>query len=166
MASNQFEEGFVGAGNEVYEILKEAKALARRYYHHTGKPLGVTGEVAEYEAARILNLELEVARKAGYDATETKDGVITRIQIKGRYFPDPKMRGGRLGGIDLRQPFDTVLLVLLDADYNAFAIYEAPRLAVEALILRPGSKARNERGSVGISQFRAISSLRWAEADG
>lgn len=43
------------ATDEVYLILRDAKVLARRYYHLTGKPLGVTGEVAEYEAARISN---------------------------------------------------------------------------------------------------------------
>lgn len=149
------------ATDEVYQILRDAKALARRYYHLTGKPLGVTGEVAEYEAARILNLELELARQAGYDATQVRNGLTLRIQINGRYFPNPRLRGGRLGAIDLKQPFDTVLLVLLDADYNAFQIYEAARPAVEALLTRPGSKARNERGSVGISQFKAISTLRW-----
>ena len=37
--------------DEILEILKEAKVLARRFYRLTGKPLGVTGEVAEYEAA-------------------------------------------------------------------------------------------------------------------
>lgn len=149
------------ATDEVYQILREAKVLARRYYHLTGKPLGVTGEVAEYEAARILNLELEIARQAGYDATETLDGLTRRIQIKGRYFSNPRMRNGRVGSIDLKQPFDTVLLVLLDAEYNAFQIYEAARPAVEALLTRPGSKARTERGSVAISQFKAISLLRW-----
>ncbi|WP_339469392.1 DUF6998 domain-containing protein [Pseudomonas sp. EL_65y_Pfl1_R83] len=149
------------ATDEVYQILSDAKVLARRYYHLTGKPLGVTGEVAEYEAARILNLKLELARQAGYDATETRDGSTRKIQIKGRYFSNPRMRGARVGSIDLKQSFDTVLLVLLDADYNAFQIYEAARPAVEALLTRSGSKARNERGSVAISQFKAISKLRW-----
>lgn len=45
----------------------------------------------------------------------------------------PRLRGGRLGAIDLKQMFDTVLLVLLDADYNASRIYDAERPAVEAL---------------------------------
>jgi len=66
-----------------------------------------------------------------------------------------------MGTIDLKQPFDTVMLVLLDEDFEALAIYEATREAVTELITRPGSKARNERGSVGISQFRAISAIRW-----
>lgn len=152
------------ATDEVYQILRDAKVLAKRYYHLTNKPLGLTGEIAEYEAARILDLELEFARQAGYDATEVKNGSAIRIQIKGRYFSNPQMRGGRVGSIDLKQTFDTVLLVLLDADYNAFQIYEAARPAVEALLTRPGSKARNERGSVGISQFKAISALRWERA--
>lgn len=38
-------------------LLKEAKLLAREYYSLTGKPLGVTGEVAEYEAGRILGVD-------------------------------------------------------------------------------------------------------------
>ena len=44
---------------------------------------------------------------------------------------------------------------------NALVMYEAERVAVEALLTKPGSKARNERGSVGISQFKAISTVRW-----
>lgn len=149
------------ASDEVFEVLREAKVLARRYHRLTGKPLGITGEVAEYEAAHILGLELELARQAGYDATEVRAGKTVRVQIKGRYLPDTRQRGGRVGAIAIEQPFDTVLLVLLDGDYNAFAMYEATKAAVEDLLRRPGSKARNERGSVGISQFKAISVQRW-----
>lgn len=42
----------------VREILAAVKPLAAEYYRLTGKPLGVTGEVAEYVAAEILGLEL------------------------------------------------------------------------------------------------------------
>src|SRR3954468_11199086 len=68
----------------IMEILGEAKKLAQEYRRLTGKPLGITGEVAEYEAARILGVELTPARQAGYDATENKDGAVRRLQIKGR----------------------------------------------------------------------------------
>ncbi|CDF82683.1 hypothetical protein PKB_1318 [Pseudomonas knackmussii B13] len=146
---------------EVMQILSDAKVLARRYYKLTGKPLGITGEVAEYEAARTLNLNLEIARTAGYDATEDRDGKLIRLQIKGRCILKQGRPMGRVGSIDLGKPFDTVLLVLLDDEFNAFAMYEATREAVAALIAKPGSKARNERGSVGISQFKAISVPRW-----
>jgi hypothetical protein len=49
-----------------HALLREAKKLAQKYLALTGKPLGITGEVAEYEAAaRILGLELTAAREAG-----------------------------------------------------------------------------------------------------
>ena len=52
----------------VLELLTQAKVLAQRYYKLTGKPLGITGEVAEYEAGRLLGVSLTPARQAGYDA--------------------------------------------------------------------------------------------------
>jgi hypothetical protein len=148
--------------DEILEILKDAKVLARRFYSLTGKPLGVTGEVAEYEAATRLGLLLHPARQAGYDATEMLDDRVVRVQIKGRCILNPLKTTGRMGAIDLRQPFDNVLLVLLDSEFNAFAMYEASRLKVEAALTLPGSKARNERGALAIRQFMSIATLRWA----
>jgi len=146
---------------QISELVEQAKQLAVRYRQLTGKPLGITGEIAECEAAAILGMDLHAARTAGYDATETRDGIAVRVQIKGRVIANPKRITGRVAATDLSQPFDVVQLVLLDSNFNAFAIYEAKRPAVEALITRPGSKARNERGSVGITQFKAIAQLRW-----
>jgi hypothetical protein len=69
----------------VRAILHEAKALAARYFVLTGKPLGVTGEVAELEAAEKLHLVLTVARNPDYDALRNDEsGVVERFQIKGR----------------------------------------------------------------------------------
>jgi hypothetical protein len=79
------EEAVSMAQNDaILEILLVVKKLARRYRVLTGKPLGVTGEVAEYDAARLLELELTIARQAWYDAILSQDGKITRYQIKGR----------------------------------------------------------------------------------
>ena len=47
-----------GNGARVREILAAVKPLAAEYYRLTGKPLGVTGEIAEYIAAKLLGLEL------------------------------------------------------------------------------------------------------------
>lgn len=158
---NEIQDSVDSNDAEIFEVLRQAKLLARRYYRLTGKPLGITGEVAEYEAATMLSLDLHCARKAGFDATEFRNGCPVRIQIKGRCVPNPSKMIGRLGAIDLAQPFDSVLLVLLDPDFNAFAMYEASRDAVVTALTKPGSKARNERGSLGIRQFIAISSQRW-----
>lgn len=145
----------------VMEILKDAKALARRYRALTGRPLGITGEVAEYEAARILGLELTPVRQTGYDAIEKNSGKIRRLQIKGRCLLPNCKPGQRLSSIDIDKDWDAVLMVLLDENFDATAIYEAKRAAVVAALTAPGSKARNERGALGVNKFKAIGKLRW-----
>lgn len=145
----------------VLEILAEAKKLAQRYRALTGKPLGITGEVAEYEASRILGVELTPARQAGYDAIETRDGQTFLLQVKGRCVLEDSKPGQRMGAIDIQKKFDAVLLVLLDGNFEATAIYEAPRQAVIAALKAPGSKARNERGALSISKFKSIGAVRW-----
>ena len=155
--------GILGSGR-ILEILCEAKRLAQEYRALSGKPLGITGEVAEYEAARHLGVELTVARQAGYDATEIEDGVRRRLQIKGRCLLDQSKRGQRLGSIDTKKEWDSVLMVLLDSDFEATHIFEAERGAVLKALSAPGSKARNERGALSISKFKAIGVLRWARS--
>lgn len=143
----------------ILAVLSEAKKLAQEYRALTGKPLGVTGEVAEYEAARLLGIALTPARHAGYDAIRPGDG--RRYQIKGRCLLPGGKPGQRLGSIDVKKEFDAVLMVLLDENLNATAIYEADRQPVISALAAPGSKARNERGALAVSKFRSIGRLVW-----
>lgn len=145
----------------IFSLLAEAKQIAQQYRVLTGKPLGITGEVAEYEAARLLGLELTTARQAGYDATEMRHGKTIKYQIKGRCILPGASPGQRMGSLDISKEFDAVLLVLLDEQLNAFAIHEASRDTAIAALTEPGSKARNERGALGISKFKSIGRLRW-----
>lgn len=145
----------------ILEILSDAKKLAREYRALSGKPLGITGEVAEHEAAVHLGVELAAAREAGYDATEILDGVRRRLQIKGRCVLDDSKRGQRLGSIDVAKQWDAVLMVLLDSEFDATHIFEAERAAVLAALEAPGSKARNQRGALSVSKFKSIGKLRW-----
>lgn len=145
----------------VLDVLAQAKQLAREYRALTGKPLGVTGEVAEYEAACILGLTLAPARQSGYDAVEVRDGQEFQLQIKGRCVLEDSKPGQRVGAIDITKQFDAVLLVLLDGNYDAAAIYEASREAVIEAITRPGSKSRNERGALGVAKLKSIGHIRW-----
>ena len=142
-------------------LLADAKVLAQKYRALTGKPLGITGEVAEYEASRVLGVELTPARQVGYDAIETVDGAVRRLQIKGRCLLKDCKPGQRLGSIDVKKDFDAVLLVLLDENFNATSIYEADREDVLRVLAEPGSKSRNERGALGVSKFKSIARLRW-----
>lgn len=145
------------------QILRQAKTLAREYYALTGKPLGITGEVAEYEAARILGVELTPARQAGYDAIERKEKSVRRLQIKGRCLLPNCKASQRLGSIDVTKDWDAVLVVLLDENFDATEMIEADRKAVITALSVPGSKARNERGQLGVRKFRSIGKLRWRQ---
>ena len=128
----------------------------------TKKPLGITGEVAEYEAARILGVTLTPARQAGYDATELVNGKSRTLQIKGRCLSSDCTPGQRLGSIQPDKEWDAVLMVLLDSTFSATEIWEADRASVLAALAVPGSKARNERGSLGVAKFKSIGQLRWS----
>src|SRR4051812_48853289 len=140
----------------VLEVLSAAKTLAQDYRRLTGKPLGITGEVAEYEAARLLSVKLTPARQAGFDATEIRDGVVLRLQIKGRCLLPNCKPGQRVGSIDIEKDWDATLLVLLNENFDATAIYEADRSTILAALSAPGSKARNERWALGVTKFRSI----------
>ena len=148
------------------DLLQQAKSLAQRYHRLTGKPLGITGEVAEFEASRILGVELAPARQSGFDATEFRDGCERKLQIKGRCLQNAHGSGGRIGSIKIDRDWTAVLLVLMDANYDAIEIWEADQSAVLAALSVPGSKARNERGALSVSKFRSIGRLRWERTAG
>jgi hypothetical protein len=105
-------------------------------------------------------LELADPRQKGYDAVRRGTRRPRRIQIKGRrlttYNP-----GQRIGQIALKHGWDSVMLVLLNEEFQAVEIYEAERANVEKALLAPGSKARNERGQLGVGQFKSIAKLVW-----
>jgi hypothetical protein len=143
----------------ILSILREAKRLAQEYKAITGKPLGITGEIAEYEAARHLDLVLAPARHAGYDATDRNTG--RTYQIKGRCVLPGSKPSQRVGSIDTTKPFDAVLLVALDENFNASHIYEAERADVIDALTRPGSRSRNERGAMSIALFKRIGRKVW-----
>lgn len=145
---------------EVGKLIATAKQLAKRYRALTGRPIGVTGEVAEYEAARLLGLELAAVRQSGYDAIRRRRKEVDRLQIKGRCILSSNP-GQRLGRIDLAKEWDAVILVLLDADLEPTSIYEAGRAEVERSLLAPGSKARNERGALSVNKFKSIGRKVW-----
>lgn len=139
---------------ELAQLSTDIRRIARRYYDLTGKPLGVTGEVAEMEAARLLGLTLASARQPGWDATRTlPDGTIERIQIKGRWQMNGPRSTGRVGAIDLTHDFDSVYLVLMDAEFEVRTIHRRSRADVERMLRADGSRARNVRGQLSVGAF-------------
>ena len=147
--------------NELGEIIQTAKTIARRYRQLTGRPLGITGEVAEYEAARLLGLELATVRQTGFDAMRRDGAKIDLLQVKGRCVITHNP-GQRIGKIQLDREWDGVVLVLLNAELEPTEIYEARRPEIIQALTTPGSKARNERGALSVSKFKSIGKLIWS----
>ncbi len=98
--------------DEIGSIVRAVKRLGMRYRDLTGRPLGITGEVAEYEAVRLLRLQVAPVRQTGYDAIRKKGAKIERLQIKGRCVLSMKP-GQRIGRIDPKKEWDGVILVLI-----------------------------------------------------
>jgi hypothetical protein len=146
----------------IKSLKADAKALAVRYYELTGKPLGITGEIAELEAAELLGLSLTDARTPGFDAYRDRNGTSERIQIKGRAVDASDRYRGRCPAIKCGDQFDFVVTVLLDRKtLDVLEIWQASEEAVAARLSAPGSKARNERNSMGLSQFKSIATKIW-----
>ncbi len=141
---------------EIGALLEQARAIAVKYHALTGKPLGITGEVGEYEAARILGLELKDAREPGCDAVDRNGRtyqVKTRAIKKGR-----PVSSQRIGIIDISKPWDAALLVLLDDTLNPTEILEASREKILSVVKPKGSapKTRIEGGALTVSKFRQL----------
>jgi hypothetical protein len=140
-------------------VLEKARKAAIDYYSITGKPLGITGEMGEYLGAKQLGLKLAKAREPGFDAKDKKGNLI---QIKSRSIPkSKKMTGQRLGSIRLDHRWDKVLLVLMDENFKAVEMHIANRPEIERALKKPGSKSRNNRGALAITQFKNIAKQVW-----
>jgi hypothetical protein len=147
---------------ELEGIIADAKVVAHRYRKLMGRPLGITGEVAEYEAARLLGLRLANVRQNGYDAVRETQEIVHKLQIKGRCLLDNGKRSQQIGGIKLEKDWDGVLLVLMDEEFKPQQIFEADRPEITAALEEPGSKARNERGALAVGKFKSIGRRIWS----
>jgi hypothetical protein len=137
-------------------ILAAIKPLAIEYGHLTGKPLGVTGEIGEMEASVALGMTLEPARSPGVDALRDQE----RVQIKATRVPPGKKRLGRMSRISVSKPCDTIMLAVLDQNFDLHEVWEAAFDKVADELRRPGSKAR-ERGQMAVSKFKNLARRTW-----
>ena len=143
---------------ELERLAAEVRVLAIEYYRLTGKPLGITGEIGEVETAKLLDLKLAPARQAGYDATDRSG---RKLQIKARCIPDGPPRSQQVGSIKFKHRWNAVLLILMDMRFEPIEIWKASRGKLKTALEAPGSKARNERGSLAVSKFKKIGRCVW-----
>lgn len=150
----------------VDKLITQARNLASEYRKTTGKILpGVSNEIAEYDASRLLNLQLCQDRSNSVDAIGlgSRDGMT--IQIKARTIFDESKSGQRIGQIKLDKEWDLIILVLMDAEYQPFEIYEAKREDIVNYIA-DSSVNQRKRGALSIARFRIIGELVWTKENG
>ena len=152
---------------DVDALIAQARKLAAAYRHATGKPLGgVSVEIAESDAARLLGLELTKDPALGYDAVGRGRREGKRIQIKGRMVIDEAKSGQRIGQLKMDSEWDSVVLVLMDEEYEPFEIYEAERFEIEDAAAEGEGSKRNKRGAMSVAKFKIISQLVWTREEG
>ncbi|MCG6865831.1 MAG: hypothetical protein LJE58_10450 [Thiogranum sp.] len=151
----------------VDKLISEARRLAAEFRRTTGKPLpGVSGEIAEHDAARLLSLKICEDRSLGYDAVGEGNREGKRIQIKARVIFDEEKSGQRVGQLRLDHDWDSVLLVIMDDDYEPFEIYEAERDDIMDAMDEAASSNRKKRGAMSVARFKILSRLVWTREEG
>ena len=112
----------------VDKLMVEARKLAAEYRKTTGKPLGISSEIAKFDVARLMGLEsVDPTQSGGYDAIGTGERNGKLVQIKGRAILEEKKSGQRIGQLKVDQEWDSVMLVMMNEEYEPIEIYEAQR---------------------------------------
>lgn len=149
---------------DVDKLMHEARKLAATYRRATGQALGISNEIATHDVIRLMKLVPAEPGAGGYDAIGTGAREGKYIQIKGRtIFSDAKSTQ-RVGQLKLEQDWDSVMLILMNEDYEAQAIYEADREAIIAAT-EEGSEKRAKRGAMSVAKFKAIGQQVWSADD-
>jgi hypothetical protein len=148
------------------KLMHETRQLAAKYHQTTGTALPVTGEIARFDAAKALSLQLMEDTSLGYDALGTGTFSGQKILVKGRVLFESSKSNPRIGQINPDQRWDHVVLVLFDDDYNPVEIYHASSEDIEQALSMKTDSQRKKRGAMSVAQFKIIGKLVWTQEDG
>ncbi len=153
--------------NNTYSVdvlMQQARQLAANYRQATGKTLaGVSGELSTYDAIRLLHLA-PAPNQIGYEAVGTEqsgDLHGEKIQIKGRTIFSDSKTTYRIGQLKMEQDWDSVVLVLLNDEYEPFEIYEIDRATLTDNVIDSQSK-KAKKGAMTVARFKKIATLAWS----
>jgi len=148
----------------VDKLIAQARQLAADYRRTMGKTLpGISNEIAEYDVMRLLELQPDTHAESGWDAVDPETG--RRVQIKSRTIFDESKSGARIGQLKMNQAWDSVVLVLMDDNYEPYEIYEALREDLAEFAEASGS-GRAKRGAMSVARFKVIGELVWDRVNG
>lgn len=148
------------------KLIAQARILAAEYRETMGKALpGISNEIAEHDAIRLLQLQPKPEGAVGYDAVDPARNNL-RIQIKSRAVFDESKSNQRLGQLNINQDWDCVVLVIMNHQYMPVEIFEAYRDDLEEVMYEANSSSRAKRGALSIGRFKKIARLAWSEEKG
>ena len=144
------------------KLMGEARRLAAEFRRATGKPLVVGGEIARFDASRLLDLELVNAPNAGFDAIGRGPRAGQRVQIKGRAVFANQRSAQRVGELRITRQWDILMVVLMDDAFEPTEIIEIPRETVIALLEQTNGSQRRSRGTLTVARLRATGTVAWS----
>lgn len=150
----------------VNKLISQARRIAAEYRRATGKPLGISAEIARHDACTFLGLENH-EDAIGYDAigiSAERKGEL--YQIKGRAIFDDAKGGQRIGQIKIEQKWDKILLVLMNDDFETTQIYEASRQDMLDDLNDNNNGNRQKRGAMSVARFKCLAQLVWDKDEG
>lgn len=131
------------------QLIEKIIGVSLEYKKRFGKNLGITGEVGEYKASRLLNLERAGGNiNKGFDAIDPKG---KKVQIKTRIYSRSSERTSAFTNFG----FDYALLVLLSDKYEMTEIYKARCKDIREKIYSQSYK----RPALTIGDFKKLSKL-------
>lgn len=149
---------------QVDKLMAEARRLAAEYRRATGRTLAISGEIAVSDVIGCLGLALAPAEAEGYDVVRNlADGRCERLLVKARAVFNDGRRPHRLGQLKLDKAWDALVLVLMNEDYEALEIVEAPRQAIETAL---AEAKPNKRGTLSVGRVRLIGQVLWTREGG
>ncbi|MBT7444987.1 MAG: hypothetical protein HN790_13610 [Methylococcales bacterium] len=148
---------------DVDTLISQARVLAANYLKMMGKPLpGMSNEIAFNDAARLLQLTLTQDQSLSYDAIGSGEGNEgKKVQIKGRMIIDDDNSNQRIGQVATEREWDSVVLLLLNAEYEPVEIFEAEREVILENTAK-SSEGKKKRGAMSVARFKKIAKLVWS----
>jgi len=138
-------------------LIEQTRHVAADYRNTTGQALPVTAELARFDAIDKLHLQ-KLDSENGVDAVQPGEGG-EKFLIKGRViFKGGKARQ-KLGQLSLDGAWDSLLMVIYDADYQPTQIYRVSRQIIEKEL---ADAPKDKRGSMTVAKYKAIGELVWA----
>ncbi|HRE32237.1 MAG TPA: hypothetical protein PLD88_09720 [Candidatus Berkiella sp.] len=149
------------------KLMQETRRLATEYRQNTGQSLPIGGELAKYDAARLLKLIPLKKPIKSVDFMGTTGPLDNQlIQVKSRVIFEEGKSGHRIGQLNLGGDWHFCALVLYEASYQPFAIYLVAQSVINDAMLQKGMQTHNARGMMSLAQFKRVSELVWTIENG